>query len=194
MGRITSLLSPFKRPSSLSSLSSLSWPSYIYPPRKYKCKLEISLPSLDPKYLPCYLRDSSNVPPCTIHGYTVPGRFLADCSAIFLDSLTIGDFKRLGQLVITATGVGRLFHLSLIPESDRLIVVAVTRIADVNMNWEGSELRLPMENELRLRLIYFLMNRYGGYFRCLNQLYPGELESLSFAGYSSHRCHPLAVV
>ncbi|EPS42402.1 hypothetical protein H072_3548 [Dactylellina haptotyla CBS 200.50] len=173
MGRLTSLLLPFKFKRRRTPRSPI---------------LQISLPELDPRFLPCFLRDTSNIPPTTIHGYTVPGRFLAPCNALFLDTLTIGDFKRLGQLVISATGVGRLSHLSLLPHSDHLIMVAVTKTRDIPRDDESC---YSMENELRLRLLYFLVTRYGGYFRCLAQMYPGELESL--VGHS-HRCHPLAVV
>ncbi|KAF3079316.1 hypothetical protein TWF569_006535 [Orbilia oligospora] len=203
MGRISRLFS-FKPPKfSIPSISTFT--TIISGPKlKIKKKLSISPPQLDPIYHP--YRDFSNTVTGTgtgttgttgptinggfydqisIHGYAVPARFIAaEHTAIFLDTLPIGDFKRLGQLVITAS-VGRLGHLSLLPDSDHLIMVAVTKLKGISRD------SYVMDNELRLRLIYFLVNRYGAYFRCLNQLYPGELESLVGG---SHRCHPLAVL
>ncbi|RVD80696.1 uncharacterized protein DFL_008590 [Arthrobotrys flagrans] len=173
MGRISRLLT-FNKPK-----ISITIPKRSSKPQK----LSISPPQLDPIYHP--YRDLSNTSQISIHGYAVPARFIAaEHTAIFLDTLPIGDFKRLGQLVITAS-VGRLGHLSLLPDSDHLIMVAVTKSKGIGRD------SYDMDNELRLRLIYFLVNRYGAYFRCLNQLYPGELESLVGG---SHRCHPLAVL
>ncbi|KAK6363258.1 hypothetical protein TWF730_000701 [Orbilia blumenaviensis] len=177
-----------KSKSKSKSKSSPIITSISKPKLQRKRKLSISLPQLDPIYHPYHLSSINNNATAShifsIHGYSVPARFIAEHTAIFLDTLPIGDFKRLGQLVITAS-VGRLGHLSLLPDSDHLIIVAVTKQRGVE---RGS---YEMDNELRLRLIYFLVNRYGAYFRCLNQLYPGELESL---GGGSHRCHPLAVL
>ncbi|KAK6357065.1 hypothetical protein TWF718_001392 [Orbilia javanica] len=184
MGRISRRLLSFKPKISISISITIS-------KRSKPQKLSISSPQLDPIYYP--YRDLSHATAVTsvgsdqilIHGYTVPARFIAaEHTAIFLDTLPIGDFKRLGQLVITAS-VGRLGHLSLLPDSDHLIMVAVTKLKGISRD------SYDMDNELRLRLIYFLVNRYGAYFRCLNQLYPGELESLVGG---SHRCHPLAVL
>ncbi|KAF3910792.1 hypothetical protein ABW20_dc0102231 [Dactylellina cionopaga] len=162
------------------------------PPFPRARELSISLPVLDPIYLPCFLRDNSNTPPITIHGYSVPARFIpvTGRSALFLDSLSIGEFKRLGQLIINATGVtvdgvGRLGRLSLLPDSDRLIMVAVTELRDIPPE------SYAMDQLLRLRLLFFLVTRYGVYFRCLSRLYPGELEYLD--GWS-HRCNPLGVL
>ncbi|KAK6536484.1 hypothetical protein TWF281_000716 [Arthrobotrys megalospora] len=148
--------------------------------------ISISVPKLKPQRLSISrpYHEPPIAPRVSIHGYIVPARFITEHTALFLDTLPIGDFKRLGQLVITASG-GRLGHLSLLPESDHLIMVAVMRLREIARD------SYIMDNELRLRLIYFLVNQYGAYFRCLNQMYPGELESLVGG---SHRCHPLAVL
>ncbi|KAK6516772.1 hypothetical protein TWF506_006661 [Arthrobotrys conoides] len=181
MGRISSLFT-FKRPATPRKFPfSISISISIITPTK----LSISLPELDPIYHPYRTLPNPISDQISIHGYKVPARFIsAEHTAIFLNTLPIGDFKRLGQLVITAS-VGRLGHLSLLPDSDHLIMVAVTKLKGIRRD------SYDMDNELRLRLIYFLVNRYGAYFRCLNQLYPGELESLVGG---SHRCHPLAVL
>ncbi|KAF3280801.1 hypothetical protein TWF970_002488 [Orbilia oligospora] len=149
MGRISRLFS-FKSPKFSIDIPSTFTTIISGPKLKIKKKLSISLPQLDPIYHP--YRDFSNTVTGTgttgatgtttnggfydqisIHGYAVPARFIAaEHIAIFLDTLPIGDFKRLGQLVITAS-VGRLGHLSLLPDSDHLIMVAVTKLKGISM-------------------------------------------------------------
>ncbi|KAK6509486.1 hypothetical protein TWF481_004229 [Arthrobotrys musiformis] len=181
MGRRISRLLAFK-PKKISISISLPLPTLSLTKTR---ALSISLPQLDELYHP-HRRDLTNTSQISIHGYLLPARLLSEPNtARFLDTLPIGEFKRLGRLVITAS-VGRLSHLSLLPDSDHLIIVAVTKL-----RLERGGVGVKMDNELRLRLIYCLVNRYGPYFRCLEMLYPGELEAL--VG-SSHRCHPLAVL